>query len=88
MIIAADHRAVRNAAIGRWSQLRPQHGRRGKRTYGAEQVTNLSSLLLFWRQPRRTVEPSTLPMSCGDAQTFNSALIVQRMRKRVLLHPG
>jgi hypothetical protein len=29
-----------------------------------------------------------LPMSCGDAQTFNSALIVQRMRKRVLLHPG
>ena len=77
MVIAADHRAVRNAVIGRWRQLRSQHGRCGKRTYGAEQVTDLSSLLLFWRQPRRTVKPSTLLMTCGDAQIFNLALIVQ-----------
>ena len=38
-----------------------------------------SSLLLFRCQPRRTVEPSTLPMSCDDAQTFNFTLIVQEI---------
>ena len=40
-VIAADHRAVRNAGIRRWCQLRPQRGHCGKRTYGAEQVTHL-----------------------------------------------
>ena len=39
-----------------------------------------SSLLLFRRRPRQTVEHSTLPMSCDDAQTFNPALIVQGIR--------
>jgi hypothetical protein len=88
VVIAADHRAVRNAVIGRWCQLRSQHGRHGKRTYGAEQVTDLSSLLLFWRQPRRTVKPSTSLMTCGDAQIFNLALIVQRIHPPVQPQAG
>ena len=53
---AMDHRGVQNAVIGRWRQPRSQDEHCRKRTYGAEQVTHLSSLLLFRRQPRQTVE--------------------------------
>src|SRR5487761_1358747 len=68
------HRAVRNVAIRRCNPLGPQHGRCGKRTYGAEWIASLFSLLLFWHQPRRDAEPYTLSMTCDNTQNLQLGL--------------
>jgi hypothetical protein len=70
---ATGHRAVRNVAIRRCNPLGPQHGRYRKRTYGAEWIASLSSLLLFWHQPRRDAEPYTFGIASSGSKSRTTA---------------
>jgi len=60
-------------------QLWPSARHYRKRTYGAERVAHLSSLLLFDTQPRPALSVDESDLTCGDTCTLKFTLIVQRM---------
>ena len=53
-----------------------------KRTYDAEQVAHLSSLLLFDTQPPTDPERDESVLTCGNTRILKFTLIVERMPNR------